>query len=168
MTFEIIEKLHILRFGELMSVYEDTNIENGANTYPTVSKGEQILQAEQDFYRYLELFFNTDGSFYVLCNIDCKYVSALRMEPYKDGLLLEALETKPSARRKGYGEAVLKYGLQIAEKRTSKVYSHILKSNTPSLYLHHKCGFSRVSDIAVYIDGSVDKNAYTYCFSFIK
>ena len=41
------------------------------------------------------------------------------------------------------------------------VYSHVGKRNTASMALHMGCGFEKIQDCAVYIDGSVSQNAVT-------
>ena len=94
-----------------------------------------------------------------------RYKAALRMEPYTDGVLLEALSTMPGERRKGYAymlvTEVQKYLLTLPYK---VVYSHIHKKNLPSLQLHNKCGFQMFSDSARYIDGTVTQKSCTMCY----
>ena len=138
-----IDELHI---EELLRVYQ-----------------EDILESENSFISYLrEDFFHQKGSFYALWVVSGQYKAALRMEPYNDGLLLEALCTVPSERRKGYGyllvAEVLKYLMIFPYK---VVYSHIDKKNIASLKLHRKCGFRLFSEFARYIDGTVTQNSCT-------
>ncbi len=159
---KIIRKLRELDFGQLMDIYEEGNRENGADHWPELSEGQQILRAEQDFYQYLqECFFPTQGACYAVWIVDGAYVSALRLEPYRDGLLLEALETVPSQRRRGYASALIREMLR--EVGDQKVYSHVHKKNVPSLRTHERCGFHRVLEHAVYADGSVMTNSCTFC-----
>ena len=151
-----------LPFGALMAVYEQSNQENGEEFWPDLSAGERLLRAEQEFYQYLQqVFFQTEGAFYCLWEVKGRPVCALRLEPYRDGMLLEALETKPSERRKGYAEALVK--AVMAEVGEKKVYSHVGKRNTASLRTHEKCGFRRILEHAVYADGSVMTNHCTFC-----
>ena len=106
-----------LPFGQLMEVYAEGNLENGREFWPDLSEGQQLLQAEQEFYQYLrEVFFQTAGAAYYLWEHHGKPVSALRLEPYRDGLLLEALETHPLHRRKGYAKMLIKAALEVLEK----------------------------------------------------
>ena len=143
-----------LRFGDLMEVYIEGNLEKAGEA--------GLLQAEQDFYQYLrETFFATEGAVYALWEVSGKYVSALRLEPYKDGLLLAALETAPRERRKGYAQCLIQ--AVLVELAGKKIYSHVDKDNVPSLTVHEKCGFRKISDSATYIDGSVDDRAVTLC-----
>ncbi len=152
-------KLQELNFSQLMAVYEEGNRENGALFYPELPEGQQILRAEQSFYQYLrEGFFPTEGAVYALWVENGKYVSALRLEPYEDGLLLEALETAPIARRKGYAEKLIR---TVLDRFPQKIYSHVSNKNTASLSVHQKCGFRQVLDYAKYIDGSVVRTAVT-------
>ena len=159
----IVKSMRELNFGQLMAVYEEGNLENGREFWPEQSEGQQILQAEQAFYQYLrESFFRTEGAFYAIWSEKGGYVSALRLEPYQDGLLLEALETAPAHRRKGYAAALINATLQ--ELGNEKVYAHVHKKNIPSLRTHESCGFRKVLDHAVNIDGSVSRKAYTLCY----
>ena len=157
----IARSLSQLDFSLLMAVYEEGNRENGENLYPNLSEGQRLLQAEQDFYQYLRHdFFVTPGAYYAIWQEKGEYVSALRMEPYKDGVLLEGLETNPEYRRQGFAEKLLRAALP----KEKKVYSHVDKGNAASLCIHEKCGFCRVLEHAVYIDGSVNGKCCTLCF----
>ena len=158
----IAKSLGALNFGQLMEVYGQSNQENGAEFWPDLPEGQRALQAEQGFYQYLrECFFLTEGAFYAIWCADGKYVSALRLEPYQDGLLLEALETAPDHRRKGYATALIIAVMETVGDR--KVYSHVSKRNVASLKTHAKCGFHRILEHAVYADGSVLTNSCTLC-----
>ena len=155
-------KLHELKFTKLMDIYVEGNRENGALVHPDLSEGQQILRAEQAFHQYLtEVFFVTAGAVYAIWVENDVYVSALRLEPYEDGLLLEALETVPTQRRKGYAEKLIR---AVQAEFPQKIYSHVSKKNTASLAVHKKCGFRQVLDYAKYIDGSVVRSAITLCY----
>lgn len=151
----LANSLKQLRFGELMEVYIEGNGKQ--------AESGGLLQAEQEFYQYLrECFFQTPDAVYAIWVENNKYISALRLEPYKDGLLLNALETAPQHRNQGYACKLLNAVLtQFAGK---KIYSHVGKENAPSLAVHKKCGFQKISDFAAYIDGSVDFKAVTLLY----
>ena len=155
----LADKLHKLNFAQLMAVYTEGNEKNGEDLWPELSREQQLLRAEQAFYQYLaEGFFPVSGAVYAIWVENGTYVSALRLEPYEDGLLLEALETAPQYRRRGYGEKLIRAVLDAFPRR---IYSHVSKKNIPSLAIHKKCGFVQVLDYAKYIDGSVARNAVT-------
>ena len=155
----LADKLHKLNFSQLMTVYAEGNEENGGDLWPELSRKQQLLRAEQAFYQYLaEGFFPVSGAVYAIWVENGTYVSALRLEPYEDGLLLEALETAPQYRRRGYGEKLIR---AVLDAFSQKIYSHVSKKNIPSLDIHKKCGFVQVLDYAKYIDGSVARNAVT-------
>ena len=133
----ICKKLHQIRFGQLMAVYEEGNRENGQDHYPNLSPGEQMLRAEQDFYQYLkDDFYLAAEAVYYLWQINNRYVSALRMEVYRDGLLLEALETILDQRGKGYASSLVCAVQQLPELDGRKIYSHVGKKNEASLKAH--------------------------------
>ena len=156
----LARKCSELIFSNLMEVYEEGNRENGAQHWPGLFGNEQILRAEQEFYRYLEDFFRTKGAYYAVWEENGRYLSALRLEPYEDGLLLEALETRPDCRKKGHACALIQ---AVVEQEKQKIYSHVDKSNAASLRVHEKCGFRKISDHAVYLDGSASAGAVTLC-----
>lgn len=158
----VAKSMKELSFGKLMEVYAEGNLENGRERWPEEPEGRQIALAEEDFFNYLQqIFFKTDNASYLIWEEGGRYISALRFEPYLDGLLLEALETRPEMRRRGYGVKLLEAALEFAGD--SVVYSHIHKQNTASICAHEKCGFTKVGNRAVYIDGSVNKRCCTYC-----
>ena len=161
----LTHSLRELRFGELMAVYIDS-IAEAASDWPDLPPGLACQLAEQDVYQYLkDVFFPTQGAVCALWEEKGKYVSALRLEPYKDGLLLEALETAPNQRKKGYAVSLIQaVQAYLAEQGLVKLYSHVNKRNIASLKTHEKCGFSVVSDHAVYINGSVDYRCCTLLY----
>lgn len=158
----IARRLKDLDFRQLMDIYEEDNLENAAELWPEEPQGQQLLLAEQSFHQYLrECFFSTEGALYCVWVENDRYVSALRLEPYQDGLLLEALETRPDQRRKGYAVELVK--AVLSEVGDTKIYSHVGKRNSASLKTHEKCGFRRILEHAVYADGSVMTNHCTFC-----
>lgn len=157
----IYRKLDGLRFGELMLVYGESNRQNALDKYPRMDKNVGLITVEQDFYSYLHnVFFKTEGAFYAILEEDGIYICALRMEPYRDGLLLAALETRPQYRGKGYARKLI---LSVLSQVSGKVYSHVDKQNSPSLAVHYACGFEKIGDGAVYLDGSSAPWCITFC-----
>ena len=163
---KIISSMKELNFAQLMRVYEQSNRENGKIRFPYMTVQEQLLQAEQGFYSYLrESFFSEPGAFYAVWEIKGRYVSALRLEPYQDGLLLEALETAQEDRGKGYATALVgAVTARLNERGSVRVYSHVGKRNVASLAVHRACGFEKILNHAVYVDGSVSHTSYTLCW----
>lgn len=159
----IARKLSEISFSSLMAVYEEGNREKARENWPELPPDFALQLAEQEFYQYLrEVFFQTPDAVYGIWEEQGIYISAMRLEPYRDGLLLEALETAPAQRRKGFAEQLLCSVLE--EKKHVKIYSHVHKSNLPSLKLHEKWGFRRIQEMAVYIDGSVNQKCCTFCY----
>ena len=154
-SLRIIRNLRELQFSKLLDVYS-------GSLYSSCSTQKQ-LEAEQDFYAFLREFFKS--GFYAVWELNGRYVSALRLEPYQDGLLLEAVETAPAQRNQGYAKRLLNSALAyVTEYQSCPVYSHVKKDNDPSLALHRACGFQKILDYASYIDGSVARDARTFVF----
>ena len=159
---KVIRNINQLPFGEVMQVYLQSNLQKAKLDH--FGRADGLLQAEMDFYAYLrDGFFRTDGAYYCLWEDNRQVVSALRMEPYEDGLLLTGLETHPDCRGKGYACALMAAALEQAQ---CPVYSHIDRHNFASIAVHKKCGFEKVTNFAVFLDGSVSRNADTYARKF--
>ena len=160
----VAKNMRELSFGKLMDVYQEGNLENGQECWPEEPTGRQIALAEEDFYNYLQqVFFKTAGAVYLIWEEKGRYISALRLEPYRDGLLLAALETHPLMRKRGFAEKLVKAAPEYAGD--TAVYSHVSKKNIASLRTHEKCGFEKFLDYAVYADGSVNNRSYTLRYS---
>ena len=158
----IAKNLREIDFRQLMEVYAEGNMKNAKEFWPDIPLGQGVIGAEQDFYQYLrECFFPTRDAIYALWVQEGKYVSALRLEPYQDGLLLAALETAPDHRRRGCAKALIQ--AVLSEFSGKKIYSHVSKNYNPSLKTHEACGFQRILDHAVYADGSVLTTSCTLC-----
>lgn len=166
----IARNLGQLSFGKLMEIYLDGNRENGVELAPEDTEERQLQLAEENFYTYLhDSFFKNPGAVYYIWEEAGDYVSALRLEPYNDGLLLEALETAPDKRRQGYAVKLIDAVLsELSEQGSVCAYSHVSKKNIPSLKTHQHCGFQIILDYAAYIDGSVNHRAYTLQYKKTK
>lgn len=163
----VFDSLRKLDFSALMALYEEGNRENGAEEYPHLPAGQQLLRAEQDFYEYLSTgFFTQPGDRYCIWEENGAYISALRLQQFQDGLLLEALETHLQHRGRGYAEKLIRAVLE--QLRPPKIYSHIGHRNAPSIAVHQKCGFRKIADLARYADGSVNSHCGTYLFETIQ
>lgn len=151
----IAKRLEELDFSALMDVYIEGNQEK-AEEYGDGG----LLRAEREFYDYLrEDFFRQRDAFYAVWQVAGQYVSALRLEHYKDGWLVEALETAPADRKKGYAKALMTAVLDMMGDAV--VYSHVSRQNEASLKTHYACGFRKHLDHVVYLDGSVSNRGLT-------
>jgi len=150
---KIVNTVNQLDFSSLMEIYIQSNTRLGREQWPMESDMEQLFRTELEFYRYLRMdFFQKSGAFYALWMEDYHSVSAVRLEPWRDGWLLEGLETHPQHRKKGYATKVMQGALE--QLTDEKVYSHVHRGNAASLAVHRKNGFKLFSNSAVMIDGS--------------
>jgi GNAT superfamily N-acetyltransferase len=159
----ICSRISQLRWSELMAVYAEGNLENGRDLYGHLPQGQQILRAEEDFYSYLHHdFFRCAAERYFIWEENGRYISALRMHPFEDGLLVEALETRPEFRKKGYATQLLQ--AVIEQLQPEKLYSHIGKKNAASIATHQKCGFRKILDFSRYGSGEINTFCHTYLY----
>lgn len=160
---EIFNYFHQIDFAQLAAVYEQSILQQAEEAPLTYSVNEGYLQARQAFYDFLRYgFFQTADVLYAVLAHQGRYLAALRLEPYQDGMLIEGLETAPEERRKGHAtslvHAVIDY---LRNTEYSILYSHVDKRNSESLKIHKTCGFERILEHAVFIDGSVRHDTCT-------
>jgi len=148
-----------LSFSRLMRIYREACLERGTELAPELSEESRILLGEDAFYEYLQSsFFRHPGAQYLILQKEDDYVSALRLEPWQDGLLLEALETAPQLRCRGYASELLR---EVCDRYPGPVYSHVVRHNKASLAVHQRCGFQIASRSARMLDGTVTDRIYT-------
>jgi len=143
---------------QLLSVYAESNAAHGASLLPNGSCWEQLRLGEEMFRESVFAFLRINGAALALWSDSGRCNSALRLEPYLDGLLLSCLETAPEDRGKGAAAALLD---AVLENSRCKIYSHVHKDNTISLKLHLNAGFSVFSDYSSLLDGTVTHSYYT-------
>ena len=162
----VVRSMRDLLFGQIMAVYEQGNLEQGRRKWPDEPEGRQLALAEQDFFDYLrQCFFTLPGAVICTWQVEGRHVSALRLEHWKDGVLLTGLETAPDQRGKGYACALIRAVQDyLSQQGKGRVYSHISKGNAASIHVHEKCGFRKIYDHAVLLDGSVNRKYTTYIY----
>lgn len=85
---------------------------------------------------------HSEFTYYVL-DVDGQWVSALRLTKIDDFYYMEALETAPKYRRKGYAAVLIREVISYLNQfGPVKVRSCVNKKNAASLAAHRKCGFT--------------------------
>jgi len=135
---------------KLMDVYSESNFENTDYFYPDeMNKEVAVSKVESRFLHFLkEDFYRHAKAAYWVFEEDGIWISALRTCEIQPGLYyLEALETRPDRRQKGYGSFLLSGVLEeMKGDGPFRLCDCVGKKNTASLKTHKKCGFRIVSD----------------------
>ena len=155
---------------KLMAIYAEGNLENTDYFYPEITdKAEAVEKVEHDFCHYIKTeFFNGKNRYYVWEN-EGIWVSALRLNCLKDDFyFLEALETAPAFRKKGYATQLLTAVIDaLKAKGRFKICVCVGKNNIASLKTHQKCGFNIVRENAYdYLQKEVNDHCYGLEYSF--
>ena len=151
---------------KLMDIYAESNFENVDYFYPDeVDKSVGVKKVEAGFLDFLKNnFFKQEKATYWVLEENGIWVSAARTCFIKpDIIYLEALETMPSERNKGYGSKLLFELIEALKKEGHfRLCDCVSKKNIPSLKTHEKCGFKIVADVGNdYLNNDVDD----HCFS---
>lgn len=145
----VFENFDSVNIGEFLNVYKESSEHNSAKWYPEMSEKEALTEYENGYIGYMQNeFFDGRRKLFVLSD-GHKYLSALRLiEISQNRYYLEALETAPEFRKRGYGKELI---LQTEKHLKSKsgefsVFSHVAKDNTASLNTHFAAGFEITAD----------------------
>ena len=136
---------------KLMDVYAESNFENTDFFFPDVSdKNTAVKKVEEGFLDFLmNVFFRQqeDASYWVI-EENGVWVSALRTCRVEENTYyLEALETRPDQRKKGYASLLLSGVVNEMNKNGAfRLCDCVGKKNTASVKTHIKCGFKIVSE----------------------
>ena len=162
---KIITEFRQLNTRKLMDVYSESNFENTDYFYPDeADKEAAVKKVEAGFLNYLknDFFYKNDATYWIL-ELDGVWVSALRTCKIQEGLYyMEALETRPDSRRKGYGAKLLSSVADSMKKNGSfRLCSCVSKKNIASLRTHEKSGFRIVSEEGYdYLHGEADDHDF--------
>ena len=166
-----IEVFNQIDGRKLMDLYQEGNIENIDYFYPETDDREGALtRIENNFLEYIEKdFLAKPGNAYWILEEEGAWVSALRLYKIEDGFYyIEALETHPEYRRKGYAVKLLNGVIgALKEKGSFKLCDNVRKRNDASLNTHKKCGFTIAADKGIdYLCDEIYENDYSMQFTY--
>jgi L-amino acid N-acyltransferase YncA len=155
----------------LMDLYAESNLENTAFFCPDVSDRQAaVRQVEAGYLTFLrEEFFTKEGNVYWVYEENGAWVSALRTSQIRPALYyLEALETAPDHRGRGYASRLLTAVIAELKKRGSFCLCDCVgKKNVASIQTHLKCGFQIVSEEGYdYLRQESSAREYGFAFQY--
>lgn len=148
---------------KLMDIYAEGSRENAEYFYPELPPSEGIAKEEQKFVRMLrETFFSKPENELFIWETEGQWVAALRLTRMDGFYYLEALETKPDQRKKGYGKALLEaLCKELAARGPVMIRDCVAKRNEASLRAHLSAGFVIDRDPGIeYPGGAADARCF--------
>ena len=171
-----MELLEIRDFSQidgrkLMDLYGEGNAENADYFYPdTEDRAAALARVEADFLAYIrDKFLQDQTNRYMILAENGVWISALRLYALGNGeYYIEALETHPACRRRGYGAALLTAVLdRLGAEGPFRVRDCVNKKNTASLRTHEKCGFTAADTVGHdLLDGTVNERCFTMEYKY--
>lgn len=161
LVFETMQEDEMLRL--VQSVYPEGCLDNARWNHPDCGDlTEAIWEQEQGFVGFLKEFLAEERNRYFVWEEDGQWVSALRLTKLPECEYLEALETAPVHRKKGYGEKLIRAVVDALRQDGSVVIrDNVSKKNLPSLAIHKKCGFIIEEENGTnYLDGTQSDRVY--------
>lgn len=126
------------------SVYSEASYEIAKDKHPELDDLSKAIQEEEYYFveKFLGKFMSKDENTYYVWEVDGEWVSALRLTKEDGFYFMEALETAPEHRKKGYASDLIKSLIQkLEEDEPVVIRSNVRKTNRASLTTHQKCGF---------------------------
>ena len=116
---------------------------------------------------FCENFIKSPNHCILVEEVSGVWVSALRaLETEQEKWFIEAVETKPDQRGKGYGKALLQHTIQYLQERNMKeVTCTIASKNVISQELHKKCGFYPTNEAPMNPWGELEEGRVLYRFT---
>lgn len=152
---------------KFLDIYAESNRENAEDFFPGEDIGAAVKKVETGFIEFLDEFFSKPGNTYWILEEDGLWVSALRLSLIGPGsYYLEALETRPDSRQKGFAVKLMKAVTdELKAFGPFVIRDCVSKRNVPSIKTHEKAGFCIVSDAGRdYLSG--DENDREYGFEY--
>ncbi len=154
------EELHRLTHD----VYPEGCLINAKWRYPDKIDLSAAIEEEANYFAAFlrEKFFAKENNTYYVLEVDGQWVSALRLTKLDDFYYLEALETPPLQRKKGYASRILNEVIDhLKQDGVVIIRDNVAKENEASLATHYKCGFRVELEEAVnFLSGKKNPNAY--------
>lgn len=141
-------------------IYIEGCTENALEKYPDADDLSAAIWAEEaSFITYLQSFFASPDNAYYVLEENGMPVCATRLSRIADFYYLEALETPPKYRKKGYASRLLKELTTLLHQRGPvDIRDCVSKTNTASLATHKKCGFIIAEESGIYYPSNTINN----------
>ena len=154
-----------------MDIYSEGNLENTDYFYPEIeNKQIAVEKVEADFLKFIETdFFSKENNTYQILEEDGLWVCALRLYHIKSNLYyIEALETRPEFRKKGYALELLSCVIEALKAKGSfQLFDCVSKKNIASIKTHEKAGFTILSEEGYdYLSETSDDRDYGMGFEY--
>lgn len=158
----IFNNFNSVETERFLAVYKESTADNASRWYPELEPAEAIKKYESGYLEFMQNgFFNVGGTLYILSDGEY-YVSALRLiQLSENDYFLEALETNPGFRNRGYAKQLLNKTIYSLTENALNftIKSHIEKNNTASINAHLAAGFVITADY-ITEDGKIFNSDY--------
>lgn len=152
---------------EFLAVYKESAKINAPKWYPSLPFEAAVEKYESGYWDFMQDSFWDEKGILLVVSSGSHYMSAVvAYQKANNSFLIEALETAPNERGKGYGKNALKEMLKflVSSYPDATVYSFTGKQNIPSQRTHESVGMTRIHDYWQDSSGAIDNTQITYVF----
>lgn len=153
----IVKKIDEETIERLLSIYSES-MESIQSNFK--NKNEMI----ESYIFFLKSFIENPKHLIIVEQSEKTWVSGLRAIETEEGKwFLEAVETKPEERRRGYGKELLEHAVAYLRKvGMNEVSCTIAENNLKSQELHKKCGFVPTVELPMNPWGEIEDGRILY------
>ncbi|MBU5473711.1 GNAT family N-acetyltransferase [Roseburia sp. MSJ-14] len=115
-------------------------------------------EMKEAYAAFLKDFIANQKQVVLVETVEGQWMSGLRAIESETGIwFIEAVETMPTQRNKGYGKMLLLHTIDYFKKINAKKLECIIgKSNVTSIKLHSDCGFHQTDELPVNCWGELE------------
>lgn len=150
-------------------IYIEASYEIAKEKYPELEDLTEAIREEEYYFveKFLGKFLSKHENTYYVLEEEGQWVCALRLTKLDGFYYMEALETAPEQRQKGYASKLIKEVIKFVKQNgETSIRSNVNKTNDASLATHKKCGFEIVEENGInYISGEQRNNVYGMLYS---
>lgn len=155
----IVTQIDESTISRLLSVYSESMNDMKINFASDAEMCAAYTSFLRDFVKNPKQLIIVEAS-------DDEWVSALRaIETMEGHWFLEAVETKPEERKKGFGKDLLRHTIDYLKNiGMTELTCTISKNNVKSQALHGKCGFIPTNELPLNCWGELEEGTILYRF----
>ncbi len=145
----VFDSFNEVNADEFLKIYKESSMDNSVRWYPALNAKDALKKYEAGYLEYMQNEFFINGRRLFVLADKAHYYCALRMTELSSGkYYLEALETNPAFRKKGFGKELILQTEKLLKEQNSEltIISHVEKDNVASLNTHFSAGFKITAD----------------------
>ncbi len=171
MEYKLLYSMDEVNINEFLEIFKESSKENALEWYPESTAEEALEKYENGFLEYMRDTFWKEKGALALLSWKGRYVSSLRLYTKDENtFLMEALETKPDCRKKGFASEIIRRTISCLEEKYDRIelISYTGKHNIASQHTHAAAGMKNIRDYWENEQGERDETQLTFSYKTVR